>query len=232
MAKKVQPTDIEIEFTPDIKACEWELRVALGKPLINAANFVVDNFQNIIINPIVMGGKGWKALVQTSSWKWMNSTKGFGELGFSNVMEPWKLIHAILASWECKPIIKFDPNNENVAIGFYFKFADIDKLRKATTHPAAGQLNLPSDASWFDWVYKGIALTENGFHFRRTGPTRGSRSSVIAGPDAGLMKKGGLWQVTPRFKLDLDRLIEMNEDKIAITIQYWMQEFLAGETRS
>jgi len=224
--------ELEVGLHIDVKEAERELRWVLGDMLIEAVDFVVTHFKTIIIEPLILGGKGWKPFVQTSSWRWINSPKGYGQLGFSNAAEPNKLLHAILASWEVKKVVRFNPNSENMYIGLIFRFADLGKLRQATIHPAAGRGKLPSDASWFDWIYKGVAMPESGFHFRRTGPIKGSRSSAIAGPEAGLMKPGGFWQVTPRFRFDLDRLIEVNENKIAITIQHWLQTRIAELSRA
>jgi len=229
MAAKAE--DIEIGIYIDEKVAIPHLRSILANSLIKAVDFVVANFKTMIIEPMVLGGKGWKPLIQTSSWRWINSPKGYGQLGFSSPFEPKKLLDAVLNSWEAKRVVSINPGSESMYIGLNFKFADIAKLRQATMHPAAGRGKLPSDTSWFDWVYAGKPLSVDGFHFRKTGPIKGSRSSAIAGPDAGLMKPGGMWQITPRFRLDLDRLIEINENKIASTIQHWMQEVLAQETR-
>lgn len=206
-----------------------EIRDVLADSLKAAIDFMEKNFQSLIIDQLIFGGKGWKALVDTPSWKWLNSPKGFAQMGFSSALEPLKLLTALRFSWKFQPEFRFNKSAGSMYVGFKFQWANIDALRKATIHPAAGQLNLPADRSWFDWIYSGIALQEVNYHFKKTGPRKGVRSSIIAGAEAGLMKKGGLWQVTPRFRLDLDALLARNEDKIAKTIETFIQAVVTDE---
>jgi len=231
MVAPLKPDFIDIGFFIDEDVAIPELRMVLAESIENAIDSVIANFQSLIVDQLIYGGKGWKAIIETSSWRWINSPKGYGQLGFSSPTEPLKLLNALRYSWSAKKVVHINAASESVYIGINFKFAELDKLRKATIHPAAGHGKLPANQSWFDWVYSGIAMQEEGFHFRKTGPAKGSRSSAIAGADAGLMKPGGLWQVTPRFRLDLDKLIDQNADKINNTIQNWMQDSMAEESR-
>ena len=224
--------EIEINLKIDENLAIPHLMDILSKYIVKGVDFIEKNFQSIIIDPLIFGGKGWKSFVDTSSWKWINSPKGLGQLGFTNPLEPLKLLNILRSSWKVHKIVTTNVTTGGITlIGFNFSLFNLEEIKKHTIHPAAGKLNLPSNRSWFEWIYAGIALKETGYHFRKTGPTRGSRSSSIAGGEAGLMKKGGLWQVSPRFRLDIDKLIEQNEDKITRTIQFYIQQVVAEQSR-
>ncbi len=222
--------DVKIALTIDENKAIPHLTEILVEVIEAGVDFVVKNFQVLIIDGLIFGGKGWQGLVDTPAWKWINSTKGYGQLGFSNPLEPLNLLNALRKSWTVHKVKQVNMSG-SIQIGFSFTFGDITALRQATIHPAAGYGKLPADRSWFDWVYSGLVLQEVNYHFTKTGPTKGSRSSVIAGKDAGLMKPGGLWQVTPRFRIDFDRLITHNEEKMTSVIQHFIQAAMAEETR-
>lgn len=225
---KLSDSTIEINLKINEEMGIPHLRDILAKYMKIASIYIANNFQSIIIDPLILGGKGWKPFVETQSWKWLNSPRGYAQMGFSNALEPLKLLNALRSSWKVHPVYQI---GESTYVGFTFSLFNIDEIRRQTIHPNAGELKLPSGRSWFDWVYDGIALIESGYHFKKTGPKKGARSSLIAGSEAGLMKTGGLWQVTPRFRVDLDGLIKKNEDKITRTIQYFMQLIVSQESR-
>ena len=73
-----------------------------------------------------------------------------------------------------------------------------------------------------------MPLREEGFKFKKTGPSPGVRSSSIAGAEAGRMVKGGFWEVSPRFRIDLDKLWYRNEAKIARTIENYIGNHISN----
>lgn len=208
----------DIAITMNIKFNEQkaipELRAWIARGMWYGLKFFEKHFEQLVMTPMILGGPGWRSIEQTAGWKWIISSKGFGQLGFADRGEPYKLLVLLLNSYEVA--VKGKPGTGgNFNIRLQWNFFDLDKLSAGTIHPAAGKLGLASDRSWFDWVYKGRAISEPA-KFTKTGPRRGVRSSLTAGSDAGMMtRKGqGLWQVPPRFRLDLEGLIKANEKKI------------------
>lgn len=207
---------LEIENLSEALA---EIKSIMKEAVDHAFKKLVDNFESIIITPLIFGGKGWYGIVNTQAWKWINSPQGYGQLGFSSPGTPYQLITAYLKSWEVS----------YVDGGLKFNFGDIEKIRAMTKHPYAGKGNLPSDRTWFDWIYDGQHRVTEPAKFRRTGPRKGVRSSKIAGQSAGRMikykKPGSLWKVKPIFKLDMDYFLDRNRNKIISTIE----KFIAAE---
>jgi len=198
---------------------------ALHSSMIDAFKYLVDNFQEIIVEPLIRGGKGWKPLVDTAGWKWINSPRGYAQLGFSNPLTPLVLLSALKKSFTARLVQQRSGTGGRVRIGIYFKWADIQDLYKKTIHPAAGKLGMPANRSWFQWVYAGEPLREGGVSFKRTGPAPGVRSSIIAGAEAGRMvRSSGFWEVKPRFRLDIDKLWQRNHKKITNTIRKVIQD--------
>jgi hypothetical protein len=202
----------------DVPRALGEMRGILASAISDAFDFVVKDFKGLIVDNLVSGGRGWYGLVDTQTWKWINSPKGFAQLGFSSTHEPMKLLMALKSSFYVKKEYRLNKSSDSMYIGLAYGWANLKYLHDETIHSAAGKLNLPSDQSWFDWLYAGAPEEEAGYHFKKTGPRKGVRSSVIAGAEAGLMKTGGLWKVSPGFRLDLDRLFEKNEDRITKVI--------------
>lgn len=191
------------------------IKRAVGKGIAIGAREFRDNFDKQVMTPLILGGPGWYSLEQTPSWKWINSEAGFGQLGFSDSSEPLKLLTAMLSSYEVQVHTKI---GKQINIRIQMKFFDIERLTDLTRHPAAGEHSAPNmdpNRSWLDWVLKGKALSEPA-KFVQTGPAPKVRSSAIAGSKAGLMKNygKGLWEVPPRYRLDLKTLVERNEKKI------------------
>lgn len=222
---------IEFAILFDNDAAFAEIRNAMAEAFNAGADFLVQHFKTLIVDPLILGGKGWKALIDTPSWRWINSPKGYGQLGFTSSLEPLKLLTVLRNSFSVKKVFNFNKRSDSIRVGFEFNMANLSDIRKATIHPAAGQLNLPADRSWFDWVFAGQPLKEFNYHFKKTGPRRGSRSSGIAGVEAGLMAPGGFWEVAPRFRIDIEKLFERNENKITRTIEDFMQDVIAEKLK-
>lgn len=216
---KESDISITISFKLNEQKAIPQLRAWIARGLWYGLKKFERDFELLVMTPLILGSPGWKSLEQYGSWKWINSPAGFGQLGFSDRGEPLKLLILLMQSYEVKVSGK-PGTGGRFDLRLNMKFFDTDKIRANTIHPHAGDLGLPGDRSWFDWVLKGRALTEPA-NFVKTGPTQGSRSSKIAGSQAGLMKdKGtGLWSVPPKYRLDLVKLIEDNEDKIIHVLQ-------------
>ena len=210
--KYIDSSKIKISLDININEAEADIARVLAISIDRAMRFMAKNFQTIIIDPLILGGQGWKPFINTASWKWLNSPKGYAQMGFSSGTTPLRLLNILRKSWTAKAVSR--KTGKGLSIGFFFNWADLSEVFKATIHPSAGQLNLPAGQSWFEWVYAGAPLREEGFHFKKTGPSPGVRSSSIAGAEAGRMVQGGFWEVTPRFRVDLDKLWLRNEKKI------------------
>lgn len=224
--KLIDPSSIEIEFKLDsLQEAEIDIGQTLTIGIDKAMKFIKNNFQTLIIDGLILGGAGWKPFVNTAAWKWLNSTKGYGQLGFFNPAEPIKLLNILRKSWE----VTLVKGTSGLNTGIRFNWADIAQIKTKTIHPSAGELRMPSGRSWFEWLYAGKPLKEEGYSFKRTGPMEGVRSSAIAGPDAGRMVKGGFWEVSPRYRVDLDGLWIRNEKKIIRTLETFIQDIVAAE---
>jgi hypothetical protein len=221
MARAANTLDFEIEMKINLDEGNAfpQMKKILSDALFYAFRYLRIHFEKLIMTPMVLGGKGWRSVEDTASWRWINSPEGFGQLGFTDATQPLGLLIHLLSSW--KADVNATLGGGSFKVGVDFGIFDIDDLIAKTPHPAAGTGNLPSSRSWFEWVYKGIALQEPA-KFVKTGPRPGARSSAIAGSDAGIMhpKSTGLWQVPPRFRLDLEALVDRNQDKIITTIEH------------
>lgn len=219
---------ISMAFIVDsVPGAEKDIAIALSIAIDRAFRKLVADFQDTIIDRLVFGGPGWKALTSTAAWKWLNSPKGYAQLGFSSPASPLTLLNILRKSWNAKVVSKKAGPSLNV--GITFNWANLEEIYRSTIHPSAGKLNLPAGRSWFEWVYAGLPLKEEGFHFKKTGPSPGVRSSSIAGNEAGRMAVGGMWQVSPRFRIDLDQLWAKNEKKIVKTIEKYIGDAIATE---
>ena len=208
---------IEMSFKLSNTSTLPELKKLVAKGMWHGMKFFKTNFERLIMAPLIFGGAGFKSIEQYAAWKWINSEERMAQLGFASTAEPIKLLLALMNSYELQlrgnPKAGGKSTRMNVALDV--KMFDIDDISRQLMHPAAGKLGLASDRSWFDWVYKGRAISEPA-KFTKTGPKQGARSSIIAGSEAGLMTDigTGLWSVPPRYRLDLDLLFTTNEEKI------------------
>lgn len=213
MPNPIKPSDVDIELSLkfDVKGI-IDMKKALAKAIRFGMLEFKAHFEDLVMVPLVFGGSGWKSVEQTAAWKWINSPAGWGQLGFFDSREPLKLLTTMFRSYRVRVT---GNTGASPKLRLEMDFFDIDMMRRATIHPAAGNLGLPGDRSWFDWVYSAQPLSEPA-KFVKTGPTPGSRSSAIAGGSAGLMadKGNGLWTVPPRYRLDLEALVKRNEGKI------------------
>lgn len=217
---------IKIQFNiPNIKEAERHLAELLGEAMDDTFKSLVREFGSIIIDPLLFGGPGWKPFIKTAAWKWINSPRGYAQLGFSSTIAPFTLISALRRSWSAKAISR--RSAANFTYGIEFSWANIEDIYRATVHPAAGKGGLRTGFSWFEWVYAGLPMREEGFKFKKTGPAPGVRSSSIAGAEAGRMTTGGFWEVPPRFRVDIDKLWERNERKISMTIEKYIADHVA-----
>jgi len=200
-----------------------EIRQLTADAIWRGMNYIRWNFQTLIMHGLIYGGPGWYSLEQLPSWRWINSQEGFAQLGFVTGNEPIALLNEMYESFEVKTIGGPNVTRTSGKLGLLMKFFDIDRLAAATRHPAAGQGNLDANRSWFDWVWRGRAITEPA-QFVRVKPNNPlPRSNLIAGTAKGIMTKyntGGLWVVPPKFRLDLNKLIERNEQKIILTLEH------------
>lgn len=220
MPRQISQNDISIEFNLKFNEAKAipEIRAWIARGMWYGLKKFEKNFETLVMTPLCFGGPGWKSVEQYGAWKWINSPAGMGQLGFTDAGQPLKLLVAMFRSYEVNVTGK-PGTGGNFKLSLNMKFFDADKLAAATPHPAAGKdsaPNLDADRSWFDWVFKGRALSEPA-KFVKTGPKSGARSSAIAGGEAGLMTEyndGGLWQVPPRFRLDLEKIVLDNQDKI------------------
>lgn len=221
---------VVVEFNiKNVRQAEADIGSVLAIAIDRAFRNLTKDFQDVIIDRLVFGGTGWKPITNTAAWKWINSPKGYAQLGFSSPASPLTLLNILRKSWNAKVVSK--KAGPSLNIGVEFNWANLEEVYRATTHPHAGQLGLPAGRSWFEWVYAGLPLKEEGFKFKKTGPSPGVRSSSIAGAEAGRMIQGGFWQVTPRFRIDLDKLWERNEKKIVKTIENYVANEIATEAR-
>jgi hypothetical protein len=230
MAAAIKQSDISIEM--NLKFNEQkaypQLRAWIARGIWHGMKFFERHFDKYIMQPLIFGGPGWKHIEKYGFWKWLTSPAGFGQLGFSDPNEPFKLMLLLVNSYEVR--VTGNPGTDGRGkMKLEMNFFDVDHISRNTIHSAAGKdsaPNMASDTSWFDWILKGKALTEPA-KFVKTGKHEGSRSSDIAGSSAGLMTDygSGLWQVPPKFRLDLEKLITDNEDKIVRV----MEEVIVGE---
>jgi hypothetical protein len=221
---------IKMQFNIDsIPQAEAEIAKILAVAIDKAFRNLVADFKDVIINRLLFGGKGWKPLVNTAAWKWLNSPKGYAQLGFTSPATPLKLLVILSKSWNAKVVSR--KSGPSINVGIQFNWANLEDIFRATIHPSAGKLNLPAGRSWFEWVYAGLPLQEEGFKFKKTGPSPGVRSSSIAGAEAGRMVAGGMWQVSPRFRVDLEKLWERNNKKITRTIEDYISGEIAREVK-
>lgn len=230
MATKTFDFDIKIKLDYDLGDAVIQIEKLVREAIKNSMSMLKQYFYEFVIFPMVNGGAGWYSIKDTQFWKWVNSKRGYAVLGLTSTKDPYKLIAAYNTSWEF--------NLTEDGMGFTMGFGDVEKLRTATRHPAAGKKHLPADRSWFDWMYQGT-------HFRKSEPAKfikensknkGVRSRFIAGEESGLMvkykKEGAEWHVPPRFLLDMDYFLERNRGKIQRTIENFItltvDEYLRG----
>jgi hypothetical protein len=223
--------EIQVGFKFSVPEAVAEIRAILSTAIENAFIFIERNFQVLIVDRLLYGGKGWSPLIETAGWKWINSPRGLAQLGFTNSLEPYNLLSAIGSSMMLTRVTRLNKASDSVYIGLVFKIGRLEDIYRNTIHPAAGTLKLPSDRSWFQWVYSGKALKEKNVKFTRTGPSKGVRSSAIAGAEAGKMTKGTFWEVPPKFRIDLDKLIDRNRDKMTNVITKTIQEIVTRELK-
>lgn len=223
-APQIKKSDMEIEMS--IKFAKQnifvpELRQIVADAMWRGFNFIRTNFESLIMKGMIFGGAGWYSVEQLPAWKWLNSQEGFAQLGFTDSSEPIKLLLALVNSFEVNTIGRPVVRRQSVNMGLEMKFFDINQIAAKTIHPAAGTGNLDSNRSWFDWVYRGLAVTEPADFTKVRSTSNAPRSSAIAGSAKGIMKNygTGLWSVPPRFRLDLNRLISKNEKKITSVLE-------------
>lgn len=220
--------DVKVTYDFPYKDFEAQVVPIVQEGLKHAMKVLKNDFFDLIIKPLVRGGAGWYSIKDTQTWKWINSKDGYGQLGFTDMNQPYKM----LSIYEKTYYVNL--NEQTLEFGF----GDIDALSTGLKHTAAGTGNLPADRSWFDWIYEGVHFKTEPAKFRRTGPRKGVRSSAIAGPYAGRMikyrKAGSLWEVPPRYRLDMDKFLERNEEKIQKTIEDYIVlgvlEYIYSET--
>ena len=218
---------IKIAFViPDMNAAEAQIAALLSDVLKDAFQDLVKDFGPLIIDPLLFGGPGWKPLIKTAAWKWLTSPKGYAQLGFYSALVPFTLLTILRKSWTAT--MTTSATKQGASYGINFAWANIDEIYRNTVHPSAGKGQLRGGFSWFEWVYAGLPLREEGFKFKKTGPAPGVRSSSIAGAEAGRMVEGGFWEVSPRFRVDIDNLWERNEKKIEKTIETYLSNHVAG----
>lgn len=209
--------EIKLNLSFDVEDFEQQITTIVQGGIQYAFKNLEKDFYHEIIFPLIYGGPGWYGIVDTPTWRWITSETGVAQLGFSNGLEYRKLLKAYEKSWYMNTV-------GSNAIDF--GFGDIEKIRSMTRHPNAGRGHLPADRSWFDWIYEGVHFKTEPAKFRRTGSKKGVRSSSAAGPFAGRMikyrKPGSLWSVPPRYRLDMDKFIEKNADKIQRTIDEYI----------
>lgn len=233
--------DIKIDLEFNIAGVEEEIIDIVKDAVKYGFKFLRDNFYLAIIVPLVQGGRGWYGIKDTTCWKWINSRKGLAQLGFADARETDKLIDTYLKAWEVESI--------DNGMGIGFRFGDINMLRRNLRHPFAGKHNLPSDRTWFDWIYEGQHFTTEQAQFVRTGPGPGVRSSKIAGAYAGIMKRtkrkrvlkkdketgqlvikrqgsASRWYVPARYRLDIDYLLNRNKKKIKMEFERILSDIL------
>lgn len=212
--------DVKMNIEFDINQWALDVEDIMREGVKYAFNELHGAFRDIIIMPLIYGGPGWHAITNTMAWKWINSQQGYGELGFAKTTEPRKLLKAYESAWN----VSLDLNQNGGAIKF--NFGDVEMLRSATRHPKAGRGHMKSDRSWLDWIYEGVHFATEPAKFRRTGSKKGIVSSNIAGPFAGRMikyrKEGSLWSVKPLYRLDMDKFLDKNRDKLQSTIENFL----------
>lgn len=223
--------NMQVSFKIDVPYAVMEFRDLLADGIRLGFRFVAKNFKTLIIDRLLYGGKGWKSLQETAGWKWMNSPKGFAQLGFSNPLEPLRLLVVLSQSFYVKEEWRFNKQSGSVYIGFKFGWANLGEIISKTIHPAAGTLGLAADRSWFEWMYAGKPISEKRVDFKKTGPGRGVRSSAIAGGEAGIMKPGSGWEVPPSFRIDLEKLFVRNEDRINKVIRDTVQDMVTDSLK-
>lgn len=216
--------DVKFKLSVPERSLEKQANEVVMEAVKFALTLIKKNFEVIIINPLLYGGKGWYGIVNTQTWKWLGTPAAWGQLGFTNPAERYKLLKAYKTSWTVKTTI----TNKKAVLDF--NFGDEILLRKATIHPAAGTRNLPKSRSWLDWLYEGIHFTKEKAKFKKTGPRKGVRSSKIAGPYAGRMikfrKEGSMWEVKPKWRLDMDYFMQRNSGKIQSELEKFMTIFM------
>lgn len=220
--------DVKIDLEFDIQGVEYQMQQLVREGIKFAFADIKDNFFVDIIYPLIYGGRGWYGIKDTPCWQWINSRKGIAQLGFSSNLEPKKLIEVYRRAWEVTPI-------EN-GMGLSFSFGDIQQIRHALIHPQAGKLNLPSDRSWFDWIYEGQYFRTEPAKFIQLGSGKGIRSSNAAGQYAGKMsnykKANAKWSVPKRYRLNIDYLLDRNKEKLRAslenTISIAINDYLTG----
>ena len=143
-APKTGPGSSKIEigfFIPSISTAESEIASVLNSAIMDAFRDLAKDFQDVIIDPLVLGGKGWKPLVNTAAWKWLNSPRAFGQLGFTNALTPLRLLNVLRQSWTAN--MTRTGTKQNSQIGITFNWANLEQIYRATEHPAAGKLGMP-----------------------------------------------------------------------------------------
>lgn len=164
---------------------------------------------------LVDGGGGFRGFTSTSLWQFLGTQKAWGELGFPNTQPLYDLVDALIDSI----IVK---STKGKSAKLVLQFVDMKMIAKFTEHPAAGQGQLRPGLSWFvDWVIKGKPVS--GYRFKqesisKKGAARSlselARSAPIAGPEAGIMVKKGMWDFPPIFRSALDDWLIANMPSI------------------
>jgi len=198
------------------------LKGHIGNAAWHGMQYFKDNFETLVMAPLVLGGRGWKSVESSPSWKWINSSTGLGQLGLTDANTPLKLLFYMLKSFEVNITGKPGVGKRGkLKLRMTMKLFNVTEMRKRTLHPAAGQGNLDPNRSWFDWVWKGKAISEPAKFVRTGQKNKSPRSYAIAGSDAGLMNTksgGGFWSVPPRYRLDFEKLLKQNENTIIRTM--------------
>lgn len=207
------------------------------RDIINdATDYIIANFQSLVIDRLVYGGQGWYGIVNTPMWDYVSSKEGAGEIGFTSHLQKYTLLVAYLDSWKIK----------KMRGGFEFMFGDISAIRRATKHPAAGIGKLPSNRSWFDWLcINEFYVEKEPAAFLKTGK-RGARSFKVAGSEAGIMKSFNFfkrhkvsltekhisrksWRPPTKAIFSPDRLLNRNKVKIISTIRQVYFDYIYKE---
>lgn len=151
---------------------------------------------------LVDGGGEFRGFKSTTLWKFLNTQRAWGELGFPDIQPLDDLLQGLLNSI----LIKATKGRSAKLI---LKFVDLQIVGMFTEHPAAGQGQLKTGLSWFvDWIVKGKPVSK--YRFIRTQGKGNPRSMMIAGREAGLMVGGGMWDFPPIFRTALQDWLLMN----------------------
>jgi len=211
---------LNIDMNEDIN--KRALIAAIQKKWTKATKLVAQSMDAHLGRLMVEGGGGqgvnFNAFTSTSLWSYLQTPQAWGELGFPSLSPLDDLKDALRQSmkvYAAKGILTI-------------KLVNMKLVGQLTPHPAAGAGQLPAGLSWFvDWVIKGSPV--RGYHFaqdateglsQRSGGAafrsvrEHARSFPIAGQEAGLMIKNGMWSFPPKFRSAVDDWLQSNLSNI------------------